>query len=103
MVEQAEGFEAELELHALLEREILEQREIDGFRAGAVEQVAAGVAVGVVGGRNRIQIVDREGGGADTADQVSAAAAVGGGPDQIRTVGAAGGGVGGIGSGGDVE
>jgi hypothetical protein len=84
MVEQGEHFDPKLELKALSDREILEHRKIDGFEARGVEQVAAGVSVGVGAGCNWIQIIDCEGGGVDTADQTPGAAIVGGGLNQIR-------------------
>ena len=60
MVEQGERLEPDLEPQSLLNRKILEHREIHGLRARAMKQVAASVPISEVGGRNRIQIRDCE-------------------------------------------
>ena len=49
MVEQTECFDPELEFQAFLEREILEYGEVHVRQTRSVEQVAAGVAIGVTG------------------------------------------------------
>ena len=103
VVEQGERLEAELELQPLMDREVLEQREIHGLRAGAMQQVAALVPIGEVGRHGGIQIRNRVGGGVDAAHQVPAPAVVARRVEQVRPVGAAGAGVGRVGSGRNVE
>src|SRR5882724_5769658 len=91
MVEQGERLEPNLELQALLDREVLEHGEIDGLRARAVKQVAAGIPVREIVWRDRIQIRNRESGRVDASDQMSASAVGRRGVHQVRAVGAGGG------------
>ncbi len=102
MVEQSERLEAKLKLQPLLDREILEQREIHNFRARTVEQISSGVSISVVG-RDGIQIGDRECGRIDASHQMPAAAVAGSFMNQIRPVSSQRGCVGGVGSSGNVE
>src|ERR1035437_7667979 len=67
VVAQTKRLHPELQLQALFERDILGQREVDRFRARSVQQVAGGVSVGVVGGRNRVQVGDGKCRGVDTS------------------------------------
>src|SRR5258708_2778967 len=78
VVEQAKRLEAELEFEALVDRKILEQRDIERLRTRTVQQVAAGAPIGEVGGRNGIQILHRESGGVDASHQMAAATVVAG-------------------------
>src|SRR5678816_3413118 len=53
VVEDVEGFGAELDLHAVVHREVLEEREVEVHAARSVQDVAAGVAEGEVRGRGK--------------------------------------------------
>src|SRR6266566_1013041 len=98
MVEQVEQLDAELQLHPLLDGEVSEQRVIDVDQPGPVQEVSALVAIGEDARRWK-----GVGGGRNASGQVRVSAIGLGRADQVRTVGAAGGGVGGIGPSADVE
>ena len=103
VIEQPERLEPELKPQPLLDREILEQGEIDRLRARPVKKIPARVPVCVVGREGWIQVCQRERGRVDAANQVTASAVIRRRMDQIRPVSAARPGVGGVDRGRHVE
>src|SRR5206468_10037707 len=97
MVEQVEQLDAELQLHPFLDGEVPEQRVIHVDQPGPVQQVSALVAIGEDTRRWK-----GVGGARNASGQVRVSAVGLGGADQVRTVDAAGGGIGGLGPGADV-
>ena len=89
VVEQAERFEAELEPQPFPDGEVFENGKINGLRSRAEEQIASGIAVGIVGRRDRVQIRNRERGRIDASDQVPAPAVRARRVNQVRPVSAA--------------
>src|SRR5262245_882068 len=90
--------EAELELEAFLDREVLEHGNIDRLRTRTIEQIAAGISIGIVIRSDRVQVRDCESGRVDAPDQMVAPTVCSRCVNQVWPVSAAGGRVRGVGS-----